>query len=391
MSAKFALCAGLLSFGLLGAAQGQVAKTAKAKAPVAAVVTAPTPASTPAPKPPLAGVAPIPEAVRADLPKIFKNLVQPRFTVLADDELDPETRALAEAAAAEHLLRVRALMDLWLSEEWAQPQPYQVLTRLVARLANEFAIWGRDSTGAAQDEALAQALQVSGLCRPAGGHASEWVMRLSRLRVLPPETRRAAVQAERALLARWGTPREVSDAQALPAEQMLVALRATGRKPTPPLPPVLAYWFLGDDAATQLDPLLTEPALRCALHQWAGASPAQFRAATAMPASDFIWMPRAAAAGPAADDNPYPALGQHFGVQGRVTVEAELDSAGRLLRVNVTQRHFSVPGLRGARAFAFEAAMEAATLAMARGMTWPLDPAAQGARTVSREFNWSLK
>jgi hypothetical protein len=277
--------------------------------------------------------------------RVLKNNVAPRFTVLASDDLDARTRTAAEAMQAEYLPRVRALMERWFLEELAQPHPQRAFARMLARLANEFALWGRDSLGPEQDAVLAQALQQPGL---------------------PAEMREAAVQAEALLLARWGQPRPVSDAEPLAAEEALLQLRATGQAPATPLPPVLAFFYLGDQDDNRRDPFVADPAARCAMHQWAGANPAQFRAAMAMQAADFVWQERRKAAAKTADDAPYPSLSSFFGTRGVVTVQADVNAEGRVVRAKVIKRDVEVPGIRGVRPFAHEGALELATLAKAR-------------------------
>lgn len=374
-------------------AQGAAAP-AKPKAPVrpAAAATAKAPPAAPAaasaamPSPPV-----IPEELAAELARVVKNNIAPRFTVLADDELDADTRAAAEAMRDEHLPRVRALMERWLLEEMQQPNPQRAFPRMLARLTNEFALWGRDSTGPAQDAALAEALQQPGLCRPPGPNASELVMRLARLRGLPPATRQQAVQAERELLARWGQPRAVNDAEPIAAEEALLQLRATGQPPRRALPPVLAYVYPGDTDDTRRDPVLADPTLRCALHQWAGASPAQFRAAMAMQAADVLWVDRRKAAADTEGDSGYPGLSNYFGARGVLTVQADVNAEGKLVRARIVKRAVEVPGIRDARPFAHEGTLELATLAKAREVDWSAASAPQGGtRSVEREFQWSL-
>ena len=380
----------------LGAGHAATAEKAPAK-PVAkpAAKVAAKPAAAP-PVPPIAASAPaatpvMPEWGASEIARVFKNNVAPRFTVLSDDLLDPQTRAAAEAMQAEHLPRVRALMERWFLEELGQPNPQRAFARMLARLANEFALWGRDSTGPAQDAALAQALQISGMCRPAGPKASELVMRLARLRGLPAEVHQQAVAAEAELLARWGQPRQVSDAEPLAAEEALLQLRATGQAPKTPLPPVLAYFYLGDDEDRRRDPELADPATRCAMHQWAGAGPAQFRAAMALQAADFFWQDRRKAAERDADDDPYPKLSTYFGARGVITVVADVNAEGRAVRVKVIKRAVEVPGVRDARAFAHEGTLELATLAKARAEDWSAAAASHGSpKAVGREYQWSL-
>jgi hypothetical protein len=400
-AAPLCLAVWLSAAGLAGAAD----KTA-AKAPAKVPVKAPSKTPTKLPAKPVAAVpaqplaaasapapAPvIPEDGVAELNRVFKTNVAPRFTVLADDELDAETRTAAQAMQAEHLPRVRALMERWLIEEMQQPHPQRAFARMLARLTNEFALWGRDSTGAAQDAALAQALQAPGMCRPVGPKASELVMRLARLRSLPPDLRQQALQAERELLARWGQARQVSDAEPLAAEEALLQLRATGQPPKTPLPPVLAFYYLGDSEDTRRDPDLADPWARCAIHQWAGAGPAQFRAAMAMQAADFFWLDRRQAVRRVDDDDPYPHLSNYFGARGVITVQADVNAEGRVVRARIRKRAVEVPGIRDARPFAHEGTLELASLAKARELDWSAAAASPGGlKTVDREIEWSLK
>lgn len=381
------LVASLSCAGLALAADKAAKPAARPPAKVAAPPAA-SPASA-ASAPP--AVPAMPGWAAAEFARVMKNNVAPRFTVLPDDELDPETKAAAQALQAEHLLRVRALMERWFNEERVQPHPEHAFTRMLARLTNEFAIWGRDSTGPAQDAALAQALQISGMCRPVGPNASEFVMRLGRLHGLPLEVRQQAVKAEAELLARWGQPRSVSDAEPVAAEEALLQVRATGQAPKTPLPPVLAYFYLGDDDDHRRDPERADPAARCAMHQWAGANPAQFRAAMALQAADVFWQDRRKAAAGTADDNPYPSLSTFFGARGVITVVADVNADGRVVRVKVVKRAVEVPGIRDARPFAHEGTLELATLAKAREEDWSAATAKQGGlKAVQREFQWSL-
>ncbi|MFG6441945.1 hypothetical protein [Roseateles sp. LKC17W] len=350
-------------------------EVAAAAAPASAVPPAPT----------------LPDWAPAEMNRVLKNNVAPRFTVLASDELDARTRAAAEAMQAEHLPRVRALMERWFLEELAQPHPQRAFARMLARLANEFALWGRDSLGPEQDAVLAQMLQQPGMCRPVGPNASELVMRLARLRGLPAEMREAAVQAEALLLARWGQPRQVSDAEPLAAEEALLQLRATGQAPATPLPPVLAFFYLGDQDNFRRDPFIADPPSRCAMHQWAGASPAQFRAAMALQAADFVWQERRKAAAKTSDDDPYPSLSTFFGARGVFTVQADVNAEGRVVRARIIKRDVEVPGIRGVRPFAHEGTLELATLAKAREVDWSATATKHGSlKAVEREFHWSL-
>lgn len=356
----------------------------KAQAGTAAAPPPTAPAST-------ASAMVLDAQLMGELNHAFKTYVAPRFTVLADDELAPEVRALAQAMQTEHLPRVRALMESWLREELQQANPQWAFHRMLARLANEFALWGRDSTGPAQDAALAQALQRPGMCRPLGPKASELVMRLGWLRGLPAEVQQAAIQAEGALLARWGRKRDVSEAEPLAAEEALLQLRATGQAPKTPLPPVLAYYHLGDSEDTRRDPARADPAVRCAMHQWAGATPVQFRAAMAMQVADMLWVDRGKAAEPTNDDDPYPSLPNYLGIRGVVTVAADLNAAGRVVRARVIKRVVEVPGIRGVRPFAHEAVLERASLAKARELDWSSAAPKEGLKEVQREIEWSLK
>jgi hypothetical protein len=298
---------------------------------------------------------PYPDAVMAGLFEMMRTHVAPRFTVFGDDELDADSRAAAQAMSAAHLPRVEALVLRWLKEEWTQ-DPDRALVRVYARLANEFALWGRDRLDATDDARLAQALSDPAACRWPGPHPSELVMRLARYRSLPLTDRRAALQSEAALLARWGENRSVDTSEPLP-----------------------------------IDPIVATPPDRCAIHQAAGATPAQFRAAMALPVADLVWMPRDVAAAPASPNQAYPRLAQHFGVQGTVGLEAEVDRKGQALNFRIVERRLTVPGLGTAPPLAFSTSLDAATLALARTRDWTAAaPTDAASKWVRQEFRWTL-
>jgi len=380
----------------VAAADNLAAKTAAKPAVKAPAKASAAPGAASAPDAPVvaatAASAPvIPAEVADELNRALKNNVAPRFAVQPDDVLDADTRAAALAMQAEHLPRVRALLDRWMREEMQRPNPQWASRRVWSRLANEFALWGRDSTGPAQDAALTQALQMPGMCRPVGNKSSDLVLRLSWLRGLPPEVRQQAVQAERELLARWGQPRQLNGAEPLAAEETLLQLRATGLAPKKPLPPVLAYFYLGEVEDKRRDPLVMDRFARCALHQWAGADAAQFRAAMAIQAADMVLVTRRQASNPAADDDPYPYLANVFGARGVITLQGDVTPEGRLVRPKIVKRDVSVPGIRDVRPYAFETSLDLATLAKAGEMDWSAAAPKAGVKTVQREFQWSLK
>jgi len=348
-------------------------------------------ASASAPAPSAAAAPALDEDFQRYLNQFFKTYIAPRFTVRPDDRLDDEMRAAAEAMQAEHLPRVKALLEAWLLEELKQPQPKLAFRRMQARVANELAIWGRDTTGPAQDAALAQALQRSGVCRPVGSKLGDLVVRLALLRDLPADARREALQAERQLLARWGQPRQVDETPPLDAEEQLLRVRALGLPPKKPVPPVLAHAYLGDVDDTRRDPLLAGVDVRCAMHQWAGGSVAQFRAAMALQAPDLFWRSRVEAVEPSADDDPFPRMLGYFGATGLVTVSADVNAQGRPVRLWIAKRELKVPGLRDVRPFAFEGMFDLASLTMARSMDWAAAAPKEGVKTVQREFVWGLK
>lgn len=363
---------------------GSPAKAAPAMPAASAAASAPAPSGA-------ASAPALEEDRQRYLNQFFKTYIAPRFTVEPDSRFDDEMRAAAEAMQAEHLPRVKALLEAWLLEELKQPQPNRAFARMQARLANELAIWGRDTTGPAQDAALAQALQRSGVCRPVGSKLGDLVVRLALLRDLPPDVRREALQAERQLLARWGQPRQVDETPPLDAEEQLLRVRALGLPPKKPVPPVLAHVYLGDVDDTRRDPLLAGVDARCAMHQWAGANVAQFRAALAAQAPDLFWQSRVDAVAPTADDNPFPRMPNYFSATGLVTVQADVNAQGRLVRLSVVKRELQVPGLRDVRPFAFEGMFDLATLAKARSMDWAAAAPKEGVKTVQREFVWGLK
>jgi len=383
-----------IGLAMLLAWAGPAAAAEKPKRPGGPAKPAPVmpAASASAPIPSEAASAPaLDEDFQRYLNQFFKTYIAPRFTVEPDDRFDDEMRAAAEAMQAEHLPRVKALLEAWLLEELKQPQPKRAFMRMQARVANELAIWGRDTTGPAYDAALAQALQRSGVCRPVGSKLGDLVARLALLRDLPADVRREALQAERQLLARWGQPRQVDETPALDAEEQVLRVRALGLPPKKPMPPVLAHAYLGDVDDTRRDPLLAGVDLRCAMHQWAGASVAQFRAAMASQAPDLFWQSRVDAVAPTAEDNPFPRMLNYFSARGLVTVQADVNAQGRPVRLWVVKRELQVPGLRDVRPFAFEGMFDLATLAKARSMDWSAAAPKEGVKTVQREFEWRFK
>lgn len=330
------------------------------------------------------------DEARSELNWLFKTYVVPRFAVRADDWIDGTLRSAAESMRDEHLPRVQALMERWTLEELKEPHPERAIRRATARLIHEFGLWGRDSDGPAYDEAMAQVLQLSGMCRPAGKQPSDLVRRLFRWRQLPEASRQEIMNAERRLLARWGQARQVDATEPLPAEESLLRLRMTGETPARPLPAAVAYFLLGEDGDTRLDPVNVDPAIRCAIHQWAGASPAQFRAAMALQAADFHGTSRLNAAAPDRDDDPYPRMAAFYGIRGLVTVQAELNAQGKPVTLRVVQRDIKVPGVRGVRPFAHEGMMDLASLAKARSMDWSSRAQKEGQKSPTIDFQWSL-
>jgi hypothetical protein len=320
------------------------------------------------------------------------------FSLPAAMSLDADLRRDAEALLAEHRTRVRASAAAWVAEEQsllgADASAGALSLPVMARLANELALWQLDSTGETHDALMLRALRSPVFCRARSTIAPVHTL-LAALQSLPAPERAAALAAQRSLLQRWGQPREVPPRPDLHlpdhALAALQGLRALARPVhEPPLPPVLAWNQLSTPPRT------LGPAHRCALLQWA-LQREDLRQAPAAEQLNLLrygllfvaadWLSERDA--PAVNDAGYPTLAARFEVTGDIAVAGRVRSSGEGLEaLRIVAREINVPGIRGVRPVAFDTALDAASLERAAAVT--LDRATPGvARTLS--FNWRLQ
>lgn len=325
--------------------------------------------------------------------------------------LDASLRTAANAMSAAHLVRMRALLPLWLKEEHAQPsadgvsrRPLELANAVWARLLNDMALWHMEPGDADYERATLEVLKSAPrICDRAGDpRFSDFATRIMRVQAMPAPQRAAALENERRLLARWGQPWTAPPPwpEPLPQDDALAALRrAQAAKPraTLALAPVLASEVL----AQRKDYRALHANTQCALQQWwlreslrTGASAARalsnFRYGTLISASERF--------GPQPDSPPgddakpaYPALASTFQVTGTTTMRVRTNASGTIEQVSVAERKIDVPGIRGVRPLAFENIFDALTLAYPRNwrpdkpgavfpsklqLDWKLEPAA---------------
>ena len=357
-----------------------------------------------------AASAPVAEPADAWIDRFVSQNVVPHLRVHA--EHDAVTKQAAVAMVTEHLPRVRALMQAWWQEELKAEAPQLAADRVIARLYNEFAVWSLDSDGPAHDALVLKALQNETACHPLAEPVTELDQRLSRLRSLPPEALQQALAHERALLARWGQPRQAIAASAFPVAQWLERVRKGDTAGLLPLPSTLRAY--GPDArpgqrrevsrARSLD--------RCLLNHWALRSElnradaptdaaaqakalARFREGVFIQLPELLWMSRESAGTPLKSEDGYPELPKRFGVMGSVTLIVEIDAKGNLLDAQVYERQLKVPGIpAGVRPAAFEGLLDEASLVRARAQTYKA-PAADklqgGVMRATQSFLWQLQ
>ncbi len=373
-----------------------------------AMASGPAVAQVPASAP--SASAPAAESPTAWIDRFVTLNVVPHLRIhAAHDEL---TKQAALAMVTEHLPRVRALMAAWWQQELAAEQPQLAADRTIARLYNEFALWSLDSTGPAHDALVLQALQSETACHPLAEPVTEFDQRLTRLRSLPPEALTQALGHERALLARWGQPRQLQAAKPLPVAAWLEKVRKGDTAGLLPLPGTLRAY--GPDARPgQRKEASRARALdRCLLNHWALRSElarpelqadaaaralalARFREGVAIQLPELLWTSREAAGTPLKSDDGYPELPKRFGVEGTVTLVVELDGKGNLLNAQVHDRQLRVPGIPAdVRPAAFEALLDEASLAKAKAMTYraPVgDKLKDGVMRATQPFVWALQ
>ena len=271
--------------------------------------------------------------------------------------------------------------------------------RLLARVANEFALWHLDTVGPAHDDALFTALRDGQPCRMRG-QRTPYDFRVMFWQAVPPAQREALLAGERVLLQRWGEPRSGVAPLPDPLPQARVrtavhAIRAGLSKHSRPLAPVLAWTLLQDTEETSA----FDTAFQCALHQWwlqqdvnPGAAVDQrlidFRYGTLLTADRMLRGPAPRGGSPPESAEAYPAFARLWELQGSVAVELTLDAQGGVREARVVERRLTVPGIRGQRAVAFETLLDAPSLARARAMKHAPPTSAGPSRL---RFRWSLE
>lgn len=385
--------------------------------PALAAGTAAPPAPRPKAPAPAAPVtpadAPLPAWVQNHLDRVMEHQIAPRFTV--GDQLEGTALEAARDMAAEHLPRVRALMQSWAREALRRPEQAGMANVVAhARLANAMALWGVDSLGPAYDERLLQALQSRSACdRGERSNASELEARLLRLKTLPPDALADALRDERALLARWGqdAQRRATTAVVEPfvLDDAVRRWRAGVGEAIPALSPVLSHRFLHPDPAFRLEVNDPNPAFRCAWQQWGlwvalqGAPTsdqrrqalARWREGLKTDVVSLVWRSPEDAIKPRPGAGPYPEMAGVFQVTGTVELALTLDGAGKATQWAVKRRALNVVGLPAdERPAAFEALMDAATIALARSEVHRLSDATSGGTeglAVTKTYQWTAR
>ena len=323
--------------------------------------------------------------------------VRAMFSLSPALEIDSSLRASFEGMAADHLKRVEPLLQEWARSEGQSLQgskdfALELQRRMLARVANEVALWFLDSPGADYDEAVLPAIQHTGHCRFIEGQ-SYLARRALLIQDIGEPQRSVALKGEQALLSRWGKLRAALPARPVPSlrerEEATIAQLRTGQgRSEPALPPMLASVLLVDKENP-----LSASAL-CALHQWGLARALsegtpqrqaldEYRYAMMPLASDLLSAPSAASA------SEYPPFAAYFGVEGSVTMQIRMDAEGHFKGASVTARNITVPGIPG-RPVAFETSLDEASLGRAAAAVYPKRGSA-GLITGIQQMNWRLQ
>jgi hypothetical protein len=321
-----------------------------------------------------------------------------------DIVLDASLRVEIDDIKREHIARMQGMFKKWVVAEQAEladkATSELLVRRLWGRVMNEIALWRLQSPGTDYDDVMAESIAKQGICRLIDGYAnfSEAVIRLQ---AMSSDKRKIALLGERALLARWGSPRAdlpprpEKTLQALEAE-VVAKLKADSTTKAPTMPPVLARNLFSDKERND------KLASSCALHQWGFALATAQRGgnrASALSAYRYAMMPMAAdwLAYPAVNPgqpSDYPPLAATYEVQGSVVLQLRIDSEGQFKGATVVDRRLTVPGLHGARPVAFETSLDEATIVLAAKATYSKpDPSqlSNGVMTARREYAWVMK
>lgn len=335
------------------------------------------------------GVAMLQKWLRADfeLPAVLK----------LDDALRRDAQALADA----HIARMGKVIETWAAEEaallGANAGYNEIAPRLVARYANESALWQLDSTGADFDRVMLRSLQNPGGCPFEQLGATSFARMVLTVQRMPPADRAVALDAQHVLLARWGAERGAIPARPEPAmldlaQQAVERIRAPVRaSDEPPLTPNLALLLLRP-------PYRPLPAAnRCELVGWwlrREAAGGRALPPDSLTAARYALIPSAQDSlghlvARRSEPDGYPPLAGVFRVEGSVHVGGRARASGvGFDQPVVRKRAVSVPGIRNVRPVAFETIFDDASLA--RVATMKTGAAAAG-ESVEVEIKWAVE
>jgi hypothetical protein len=313
--------------------------------------------------------------------------------------LTPEEplRQRLQALSSEHIERVRERLTAWADDlrgGATLPPAASLGGALRARYLNAQVAWQIDRLDDADDARLLKMMARPLVCGLPGAETGfgRWAHAVQRL---PEAEREAAVQAQAALLARWGkpvtTPPVRPDAAWLPeAQAALVRVRAFERAADePPAPPAL-IWLM------RAGPRERAPAtLRCGLMAW-NLQRAAYRTAPVAEQARAVrfalaWDPvmDVDPGKPESPDDDYPIAARSLGVEGTIRVAGRVTAAGTGLDgARVVGREVQVEGLGATLPIAFEAVFDAA--ALRRAARTPTGSRAAGT-PHTLEFVWRLK
>lgn len=307
------------------------------------------------------------------------------FVLPKELAIDPELRVAADKISADHLVRIRRLLPVWVQEERklqtraaGRASSSELFFAVWARFLNELALWQIDAGDAEYEKTTLEVLKTSPLaCRTAGDpRFHDFLSRIKRLQEMPSAKQQAALAMERQLLERWGKPRPAAQPwpNPLPQDAGMLAvaqIKSGGSRPPLALPPLLASALLAKGLGYN-DLAWGD---KCAFQQWwlrvslaQGGTPAAvlsaFRYATLITATDRFkglveFDDGEVLKERAHGTRAYPKLGARFGVYGETEITRRFDPSGRPEHASVTGREIKVPGVRGMRPVAFENTFDA--------------------------------
>lgn len=335
------------------------------------------------------------------------------FELPGDMALDPSLRAEVASMVRDLLVRLRVLVPIWIAEErGAAKDPHLrgagLLQAVYLRALNEMYIGFVESVSPAHDEAWLKAALAPEACRFL--YPSHLSRRISLIQAAPIELRPALVDAEKELLARWGTARKdlparpgVADLTA--AEHAITRVREGLPVEAMPMMPYLAGMVFARDRK----PGKPDRWEQCARSQWWLQSQLAKRDADrgqALAIYRYSTMPDLAEMVPASVSSStedvrstgnkpgYPRAASQFQVEGSITLKVNVDNLGRVLKAEIVAREIRVPGVRNNRPLAFETLFDDAALAFAQQkiysagsareeqfvLVWKLDEVGHGAQ-----------